>query len=354
MRISVYIPFLLTVVLAAFAPRSARRLPPCPAAWALACVALVTVVGWLGSLALLAFTGLAQMPEVAEEGRWSVSALRAADPVHLVIAVGSALALLIASVALAAAAVRQARHVRWARRECARLPGDTELVVLDDDSPLAFALPGAPGRIVVSRGMLRCLADGEREALLAHERAHLRCGHHVFQTVWRLAAAANPLLRPLATAGDFVLKRWADEVAARAGDRTVAARAVARAALASTAHSSRGAALAATGGAVPQRVRALLAPPPRLRVLPFVVGGMLLGLCCASLANAASDSEAMVDSAQYATYAASAHRPAPGHRSGVRGDGADADERRDRMQHGQQSPVPHTGQTHEGAAVGQD
>jgi hypothetical protein len=83
---------------------------------------------------------------------------------------------------------------------------------------------------------------------------------------------------------------------------------------------------------------------------------MLLALCCASLANAASDSEAMVDSAQYATYAASAHRPALGHWSGVRGDGdrAGADERRDRMQQRQQSPVPPPGQAHEGAAVGQD
>lgn len=356
MRISVYLPLLVTVVLAAFAPRSARRLAPRPAAWALACVALVTVVGGLGSLALLAFTGLAQIPEVAEEGRWSVSALRAEDPVYLVVAAGSALVLLIACVALSVAAVRQTRHIGWARRECARLPGDTELVVLDDDSPLAFALPGAPGRIVVSRSMLRCLADGEREALLAHERVHLRGRHHLFQTVWRLAAAANPLLRPLATAGDFVLERWADEAAARAGDRTVVARAVARAALASTAHSSRGAALAATGGAVPQRVRALLAPPPRPRALPFVAGGVLLALYCASLANAASDSEAMVDSAQYASHTASADRSPLGHRPAVHGhrDRPEADERHDRARPEQQPPVPHTGQAREGGGAGQD
>ena len=81
MRISVYVPFLVTVVLAALAPRLARRLAPRPAAWALACAALVTAIGWLGSLALLAFTALAQIPEVAEEGHWSVSALRAEDPV---------------------------------------------------------------------------------------------------------------------------------------------------------------------------------------------------------------------------------------------------------------------------------
>lgn len=301
MLISVYIPFLVTALLTVLAPRPVRRLAPRPAAWALACAALVTAAGWTGSLALLAFTGFAQIPEVAEEGGWSVSALRAADPVYPVAALAATLALAASCVGLAVAAVRQARHVLWARRECGRLPGDTELAVLDDDVPRAFALPGAPGRIVVSRGMLRCLGDGEREALLAHERAHLRGRHSVFRTVWRLAAAVNPLLRPLATTGGFVLERWADEeAAARIGSRTVVARAVGRAALASAADTSRPAALAVTGGAVPQRVQALLAPPPPRRTLPFVAGALLLTLCCTSLANAASDSEQMVESAQRA------------------------------------------------------
>ncbi|MFF4508159.1 M56 family metallopeptidase [Streptomyces sp. NPDC001401] len=307
MRISVYVPLLVTVVLAVLVPRPARRLAPRPAAWALACAALVTALGWLGSLALLAFAGFAQIPEVAEEGRWSASALRADDPVYLTVATVAALALAASCAGLGAAAVRQVRHLRWARRECRHLPGDTELAVLDDPSPDAFALPGAPGRIVVSRGMLRCLTDGEREALLAHERAHLHRRHHLFQTLWRLTAAVNPLLRPLADAGGFVLERWADEeAAAHVGDRRTVARAVGRAALASAAHPPRDAALAATGGAVPQRVRALLAPPPRRRALPFVGGALLLVLCCTSLANAASDSEEMIESAQHAACTADA------------------------------------------------
>ncbi|MEU9451125.1 M56 family metallopeptidase [Streptomyces sp. NPDC048277] len=304
MLVSVYIPFVVTAVLAVLGPRLARRLPPRPAAWALACAALVTAAGWAGALGLLAFTGLAQVPQVAAEGRWSVAALRAADPVYRVVAFGSALVLAVGIVSLLVAGVRQARHLVWARRECAHLPGETELAVVDDDAPLAFALPGAPGRIVVSRGMLRCLGNDEREALLAHERAHLRGRHHLFQTVWRLTAALNPLLRPLAVAGDFVLERWADEEAAeRVGDRRVVAHAVGRAALAS-AGKRRPVALAVTGGAVPQRVRALLAPPPARRSLPLVTGGLLLAVCCTSLANAASDSDHMLDSAQWAQCAA--------------------------------------------------
>ncbi|GAA0670028.1 M56 family metallopeptidase [Streptomyces thermocarboxydovorans] len=300
MLVSVYVPFVVTVVLATLGPRLARRLPPRPAARALACAALVTAIGWAGALALLAFTGVAQVPQVAAEGQWSVAALRAEDPVYRIVAAVSALMLVVGVVSLVVAAVRQVRHLLRARRECAHLPGDTDLVVVDDDAPLAFALPGTPGRIVVSRGMLRCLADGEREALLAHERAHLRSRHHLFQSVWRLSAALNPLLRPLAVAGGFVLERWADEDAAESvGDRKIVAHAVGRAALAS-AGAPRPIAMAVTGGAVPQRVRALLAPPPARRNLPFVAGGILLAVCCASLANAASDSDHMVDSAHWA------------------------------------------------------
>ncbi|MFJ3310380.1 M56 family metallopeptidase [Streptomyces sp. NPDC086549] len=337
MLISVYIPFLVTAALAVLAPPVAHRLPPRPAALALACAALVTAAGWAGSLALLAFTGVAQIPQIAEEGRWSVSALRSQDPVYAVVAAASALVLAVCVVSLGVATVRQGHHLLRARRECAKLPGHTELAVLDDDVPLAFALPGAPGRIVVSRGMLRRLGDAEREALLAHERAHLRGRHHVFQSVWRLTAALNPLLRPVAAAGNFVLERWADEEAAeRVGDRTVVAHAVGRAALAS-AGASRPAALAATGGVVPQRVRALLAPPPARRSLPLLAGGLLLAVCCASLANAASDSDRMLDSAQWAlctahadtTTAPTNHGDDPGHGP----DGCCADP--DRPEHGE-------------------
>ncbi|MEU9409927.1 M56 family metallopeptidase [Streptomyces sp. NPDC048281] len=324
MLISVYVPFLVSAALAVLAPPVAHRLPPRPAALALACAALVTAAGWAGSLALLAFSGVAQIPEIAEEGRWSVAVLRSQNPVYGVVSAVSTLVLAVCVVSLGLAAVRQGRHLLRARRECAELPGDTELAVLDDDVPLAFALPGAPGRIVVSRGMLRCLGAAEREALLAHERAHLRRRHHVFQSVWRLTAALNPLLRPVAVAGNFVLERWADEEAAeRVGDRRLVAHAVGRAALAS-AGASRPAALAATGGVVPQRVRALLAPPPARRSLPLLAGGLLLAVCCASLANAASDSDRMLDSAQWARCTAHAettttvtpppdHDDSPGH-----------------------------------------
>ena len=72
--------------------------------------------------------------------------------------------------------------------------------------------------------------------LLAHERAHARNSHYLFTSAARLAAAANPLLRPVTAEIGYAIERWADErAAAETGDRALAARAVARAALAAAA-----------------------------------------------------------------------------------------------------------------------
>ncbi|MGW2822485.1 M48 family metalloprotease [Streptomyces sp. NPDC001443] len=313
MSISVYVPLVVTAVLSVLAPRVARPLAPRTAVRALACAALVATVGWTGSMVLLAFTAVARIPEVAAEGHWSVPALRTEDPVRLAVAAVSALVLAAGLVRLGLALVRRTRRLLWARRECAGLSQGSELSVIDDDRPQAFALPGSPGRIVVSRGMFQCLAPDECEALPAHERAHLLHRHHHFQTLWQLTAAANPLLRPLA-ASAFALERWADEdAAARVGDRGVVARAVTRAALATSSRAAGTGALAATGGAVPQRVRALPAPPPPRRVLPIAAGALLLLLCGAGPANAAADSDDMFDDAQRAQCESVVTHPAGPH-----------------------------------------
>src|SRR5258708_24833862 len=56
----------------------------------------------------------------------------------------------------------------------------------------------------------------------------------MFSALTYFAAAANPLLRPVAAAVTYTVERWADERAARAcGDRRLAARAIGKAALAS-------------------------------------------------------------------------------------------------------------------------
>lgn len=175
------------------------------------------------------------------------------------------------------------------------------LTFLDDPVPTAFALPGTPGRIVVSSGMLQALSTDERRALLAHERAHLRHRHHLFLLVFQLAAAVNPLLRPLTRTGAFALERWADEEAVAAiADRHL----IARAALA--AERAPQPAMSATGGPVPQRVRALLAPPTPLRHNLVVAFATVMAVCRASLALAAHDTERLFESAM-PSHSTSAH-----------------------------------------------
>ena len=45
-------------------------------------------------------------------------------------------------------------------------------MVVPDGTADAYAVPGWPGRIVVTAGMLDALNPDERRVLLAHERAH--------------------------------------------------------------------------------------------------------------------------------------------------------------------------------------
>ena len=91
--------------------------------------------------------------------------------------------------------------------------------MLDDPAPRAFAVPGRPGRIAMSTGLLRVLRRDQRRAVLAHERSHLRHRHHLHQTAAVLAAAANPLLYRLPAAVALSVERWADEDAAATCDR---------------------------------------------------------------------------------------------------------------------------------------
>ncbi|WP_042406242.1 M56 family metallopeptidase [Streptacidiphilus carbonis] len=313
MRISVYVPFAVSTLLAFLAPRMVRRLPPRAGSWVLITAAVVAVAGWAGALALLAFIGFGQIPLVAFLGQWSTGVLHAADPLPGSVAAGCGLVLAVMTIALGRASWLRGRALVRAYRDCHRLPGDGELAVIDDERLEAFALPGLPGlavpvgtrgRIVVSTGMLQTLAPAEREALVAHERSHLRHQHHFFLVTLQLAAAACPLLRPLATEGAYTVERWADEDAATAvGDRATVARAVARAALAKTAAGRVSALLAATGGPVPRRVKALLVPPPAHRRMPLVAFTLLLALSCGSLAEAAHDTDRLFEHAETAATA---------------------------------------------------
>ncbi|MCM4078642.1 M56 family metallopeptidase [Paractinoplanes hotanensis] len=185
--------------------------------------------------------------------------------------------LLVAAVAGLAGVWRLHRREMNVTRGFRGLPVDADRVTMIDDARVeAFAVPGPPGRVVVTTGMRSVLDDQQYGALLAHERAHLDSRHHALVLFARLAAAVHPVFWGLTRRIDFLVERAADERAAeQLGDRRVVARAIGAAAL-----SASGARLGLSmapgrrdlrgAGVVPRRVASLLAPRYAARLLTLV------------------------------------------------------------------------------------
>ena len=297
----------------------AERLPLRTATWLLTASALVLAGTSCAALGLLAMAAAMRLPVVATLGGMSLRAVGRLDPASL--PVGVIAAALFGAAALAAVRAAWLRTVALvaARREARRLAGDgqpaagEQVLTIMDDSVDAYAVPGRPGRIVITSGMVDALTESEREALLAHERAHVSACHYVFTALVRLAAAANPLLRPLAGAVNYSVERWADERAASVtGSRPLVAHTVAKAALAAAAAPARraGSAVVLAGvtgsgqlgsrGSVPRRVDALLGPPPQRSIVLLALAIAVLAVCGLAAVDAAGDLHAMVELAQAA------------------------------------------------------
>lgn len=277
--IAVAVPLVVAACFGVLGPRLARRLPPRHATWLLSAGAVTAALSALAMLFSVGLVLVGQAPSVASEGHWSASILREHAPVEPGVTVAALSALIAAMAATIVVAGRRGLAMLAAYRDCRRLPGAAgDLVVVPNTSAGAVAIPGRPGRIVVSQALLIALSASERRALLAHERAHLGHGHHWHRTVVSLAAAANPLLRPLCSATLHATERWADEeAAAEVGDRATVAAAVARAARMSSRRGPViGPHLAVAAGGVPERVAALLGRPARPRPDLIVLAAALL------------------------------------------------------------------------------
>lgn len=321
MGIAVYLPLVVPLIAALAARPLAERLPPRTAAWLLTVGALTLAGASSAVLGLLALAAAVRIPVVDAIGGMSLNAVSRDDPASLPLGLAAGALLAAAAAAAVRAGWLRASALFTAHRQARRLPGTEQLVVVADEAADAYAVPGWPGRIVVTSGMLGALSPAERGVLLAHERAHAAGCHYLFTAAARLAAAANPLLRPLVRAVDYSLERWADEQAAiSAGSRPLAARTVAKAALASATSPHRGvpagtlevavhaaapASLASARrrrpGPVPRRVAALLAPPPRPRLLLVCVSLVLVAVSGLAAVEAATDLHGLIEFAQAAT-----------------------------------------------------
>jgi beta-lactamase regulating signal transducer with metallopeptidase domain len=267
MNITVYLPFVASILVGLAGPVVARRARPAVGATALAAIVAIGAIGTLWATALLAATSIDDVPFLAR----SVGPIPVPDPIALV-----------AFVAFVVASVRLVAVLRRRRRLYARIhdaiadlePVDSDVVVIADARPDAFAVPARgpvrrqrrDGRIVLTEGMLAALDNGQRTALLAHERAHLRARHDRLRAAADLAAAANPLLIPARNTVGFLCERWADERAvAEVGSRRLVANAIATAALAQAADTraaaGRQVALGFNHSGTVDRVAALHRPP---------------------------------------------------------------------------------------------
>jgi hypothetical protein len=310
-----YLPLVIPALAGAAARPLANRLEPRQATWLLTSATVALAGCSTAALALLAAYAAARAPFLAAVGDYSQAVMRRGDPISA--AAGSAAALALASAAVAVVVMLRnwVRALAESYRRAARLPADDGIVVVPGPAIEAYALPGWPGRIVVSGRLLDRLDDDRRAALIAHEQAHLDGRHHLFAAVARLAAAANPLLLPVARSVEYTVERWADErAAAVTGNRRMVAETIGQVAFLASPRRRRTTGIslgmigsrallrsAAWAGPVPRRVAALLvAPPRRGRTILLAACAAIVLLAGISALEAASDLHALVELAQAA------------------------------------------------------
>ena len=258
MRISVYLPSLLSLALPVATPLLAGRLAPALATRVPTASAAIAAAASTWGLTLLALTLIARSPAVGEGPPTG-------DPVPTLVA-ALAMLVLVAGGLRAGRTARVRRHTEQdLRAVCDLSHAGAELAIIADATPHALAVPGRPGHILISTGLLRATSPEDRTVVLAHERAHLHHQHHRYRAIADLAAAVNPLLRPTRDAVAFLVERWADETAAAAiGSRQHTAASLAKVALLTT-PATGSPLLAFHHHAVLERVRALQGPAAQSR-----------------------------------------------------------------------------------------
>jgi len=156
---------------------------------------------------------------------------------------------------------------------------DPQLCVLQHSTPTAYCVPGLRSRVVLSQGTIDALSPEEVEAVLAHERAHLRERHDLILEFFSVMyTALPPILRSPEALREVRL--LAEVLADRSAVKAVGPVAVARAVVTMAGSSAPDAAMGA--GCAKARIRLDLlheATRPRilLSLLMFGFAALALG-----------------------------------------------------------------------------
>jgi len=307
-----FLPLVIPAMAGVTARPLAAVLDPRQATWLLTITAVaLAACSWV-ALALLAAYAAARAPVLAGLGDYSPQIVQRGDPIPFSAGALAGLALAAATVAVAVLFRNRARALAASYRRAARLHDDDSVVVMPGTAIEAYALPGRPGRIVVSGLLLDCLGADSRAALIAHEQAHLSGRHYLFVAAARLAAAANPMLLPAARSVEYTVERWADEHAAEiTGNRGLVAQTIGQVALLASPRPARLTRMSlgvvgsrawrvslASAGPVPRRVAALLTTPPRRRVAVLAACLALVAVAGLAALETAGDLHALVEVAQ--------------------------------------------------------
>lgn len=203
-----------------------------------------------------------------------------ATPTGALVTTGGLGVVLAVSSRIAWCAARTATRVARARRAqrlslavLTREDSATGIRILEHREAAAYCVPGRGGQVVVTSGALGQLAAEELEAVLAHERAHLRGRHDVVvatATALRDAFSFVPLFAGAADQVPRLVEMAADDVATRSADRRCLAHALLRLGGAP----APAGLLGAGGSTAAARVRRLAAPRQSF--------GMVRGLAAAA------------------------------------------------------------------------
>ncbi len=198
----------------------------------------------------------------------------------------------VVAIRLAWSSVKVAIHTRARRRrhrilvDLVAAPDDVrkELRILAEQTPIAYCLPSlTDARVVISSGTLATLDDDELEAVLAHERAHLRARHDlVLEAFAALREAFPEFLRGRVALENTALEQnqaLVEMLADDAARRQVGATHVARALVRLSESPVPSAALAASGTMTLERVQRMTRPAgshPLLATVTYATAAALV------------------------------------------------------------------------------